>query len=135
MAYATPDDVEIRLGRDFSEPETQVVQTRLGDAELILRSRIPDLDQKVLDGSIPEQAVIMVECEMVLRLVRNPEGYTSETDGNYSYQISSDVSSGKLSVLPYEWGLLGVRGGIYTLTPYLEVPTRTWPPDVWRSVV
>ena len=92
MAYATPVDVEARLGRPLDESETQVVSARLNDAELIIRSRIPDLDEKVLDGTVTEAAIVMVEAEMVLRLVRNPEGYTAETDGNYSYQISADVA-------------------------------------------
>lgn len=134
MAYATPADVEARLGRELDEAETLVVQTRLDDAELILKSRIPDLDQKIVEGVISEDAVVMVESEMVLRLVRNPEGYTSETDGNYSYQISAEVASGKLSVLPYEWGLLGIRGGVYTIRPYVQVPTHAWPPELWRDI-
>jgi hypothetical protein len=135
MAYATPEDVEARLGRPLDEWETQVVSTRLNDAELILRSRIPDLDERVADGRILEAAVVMVEAEMVMRLVRNPEGYTAETDGNYSYQINQSVASGLLSVLPSEWNLLGLRGGIYTIAPYVQVPTRTWPPEIWRDVV
>jgi hypothetical protein len=135
MAYATPADVEARLGRSLDTSETLVVQTRLNDAELLLKSRIPDLDQKILDGTISQDAVVMIESEMVLRLVRNPEGYTSETDGSYSYQISAEVASGKLSVLPYEWALLGIRGGLYTIAPYMQMPTATWPPEIWKDVV
>ncbi|WP_190821966.1 Gp19/Gp15/Gp42 family protein [Saccharopolyspora pogona] len=124
MAYATPADVEARLGRPLDASETQVVSARLHDSELIIRNRIPDLDERVADGRIDRDVVVLVEVEMVLRLVRNPEGYTAETDGNYSYQLSSDVASGHLSVLPSEWGLLGVRGGIYTIKPYVDVPTN-----------
>lgn len=134
MAYATVTDVEARLGRELDEAEAQVVSVRLEDAELILRSRIPDLDERIADGRIQEAAVVMIECEMVLRLVRNPEGYTAETDGNYSYQISSDVASGRLSVLPYEWGLIGIRGSIYSIAPYVSVPypATYYDPNIWE---
>lgn len=124
MAYATVQDVEARLGRELDEAEAQVVSVRLEDAELILRTRVPDLDERIEDGRILEAAVVMIECEMVLRLVRNLEGYTAETDGNYSYQISASVASGRLSVLPSEWGLIGIRGGIYTIATHLDMPTR-----------
>src|SRR5690606_41423625 len=73
MAYATPEDVEARLGRPLEEWERTVVAQRLEDAELILRSRIPDLDERIADGRVSEDAVVMVESEMVMRLVRNPE--------------------------------------------------------------
>ena len=134
MAYATPTDVQARLGRTLDTSETQVVQARLNDAELIIRSRITDLDQKIIDGVILEAAVVMVEAEMVLRLVRNPDGYTSETDGNYTYQLSTEVASGRLSVMPNEWALLGIRGGVYTITPYVQIPGSDWPPEFWSTV-
>mgnify|MGYP001946981520 FL=1 len=130
-SYATPEDVEARLGRPLEEWERTVVAQRLEDAELILRSRIPDLDERIADGRISEDAVVMVESEMVMRLVRNPEGYISETDGNYSYQLSQEVSSGRLFVLPHEWNLLGIRGGIYTITPYVKIPRHRIPPCEW----
>lgn len=123
MAYATADDVSDRLmGRELDAEEEQIVTTRLGDAELLLRSRIPDLDDKVTAGTILEAVVVMVEAEMVLRLIRNPEGYTAETDGNYSYQISTKVASGRLEVLASEWALLGVRRKMFTISPHLELP-------------
>lgn len=119
MAYASVEDVEARLGRDLDTSESQIVSTRLNDVELMIRNRIPDLDTKVSTGVIDPQLVVMVECDAILRLVRNPEGFTAETDGNYSYQISKEVASGKLDILPGEWALLGVRAGAFTIRPSL----------------
>lgn len=134
MAYATPADVEARLGRDLDADETALVSTRLEDAELLIKMRIPDLDQRIIDGLISEAAVVMVESEMVLRLIRNPDGYQSETDGNYTYQLRSDVSSGLLEVLPSEWNLLGLRGGVFTIRPYVDIPTCGFPPSDWTPL-
>ena len=57
----------------------------LGDGEILIKSWLPDLDDKVTAGSPTESSVIMVEASAVARLVRNPVGYTAEGDGSYSY--------------------------------------------------
>jgi hypothetical protein len=44
----------------------------------------------------------------VLRLVRNPEGYASESDGTYSYQFNRETASGRLEILAEEWERLGI---------------------------
>lgn len=133
MAYATYEDVEARLGRTLDSSEQQIVTTRLNDIELMIRHRIPDLDTKVSTGAIDPQLIVMIECEAILRLIRNPDGFTSETDGNYSYQISAQVASGKLDILPAEWALLGVRNGAFTIRPSLE-PYYGDCPYPWENV-
>lgn len=132
MAYATPDDVADRLGRDLDDSEIRLVQTRLEDVELLIKSRVSDLDSKVASGEIDLDLVVMIEAEAILRLIRNPEGYTSETDGNYSYQISKDVASGRLSLLDNEWWRLGVGRGIYSIAPHLDMPRHH--PNTWRTI-
>lgn len=122
MAYATAADVEARLGRTLDTSEAQIVTARLADAELILESRIPDLDARVTSGTLLQQAVVMVESDMVLRLIKNVDGYSQETDGNYSYSRLQEVASGTLEVLPREWNLLGIRGGVFTIAPYMKMP-------------
>lgn len=121
MSYATPADIIGRF-RELDENETSIVTTRLGDAEILIKSRIPDLDAQVLAGTIDEQTVVMVEADMVLRLIRNPDGYMQESDGNYSYMISNQVASGKLTVEAHEWALLGIRGAVYTIKTYMLMP-------------
>lgn len=133
MAYASVEDVEARLGRDLDTSESQIVSTRLNDIELMIRYRIPDLDTKVATGVIDPQVVVMVECDAILRLIRNPEGFTAETDGNYSYQISTQVASGKLDVFPNEWALLGIRNGAFTIRPSLA-PLYSDCPYPWENV-
>lgn len=122
MAYATPADVEARLGRALDDAETVIVNARLGDAELILKIAIPDLDDKVAASVTYEQTVVMVESDMVIRLLKNPDGFLQESDGNYSYMRSQELASGRLQVLPQEWDLLGVKASFAMLSPYLAPP-------------
>lgn len=133
MSYANYQDVEARLGRTLDTSEQTIVTTRLNDVELMIRHRIPDLDTKVSTGVIDPEMLVMIECESILRLIRNPDGYTSETDGNYSYQISAAVASGKLDILASEWALLGIRNGAFTIRPSLA-PLYSKCPYPWENV-
>ncbi len=122
MALATVGDVSARLGRELSSDEAEQVSTLLGDAELLIKTRIPDLLARVAAGTIDSAVVIMIEANMVLRVVRNPDGYVQETDGNYSYQVSTAVASGRLSVLDDEWSWLGITRGVFLLVPKVNIP-------------
>lgn len=133
MAYATAADVEARLGRSLDAGETTIVNTRLNDVELMIRNRLVNLDSLVSTGVLDVEVVIMIESDAILRLIKNPDGYTAETDGNYSYQISVQVASGRLDIFPSEWALLGVRSGAFTIKPSLApyYPSSSYP---WEDV-
>lgn len=122
MAYATPSDVAVRWARTPSEEESDLIAVRLSDIERIIRKRIPDLDDRILSGDLDVDDVVQVESDAVLRLIRNPEGFVSETDGNYTYQFSHNAKAGVLEILPEEWALLGatsVGGSMFELVPNL----------------
>lgn len=109
MAYASADDVAVRWGRTLAPEESALVRVRLDDVERMLRRRIPDMDDKVAAGDLDVEDIVQVEADAVLRLARNPEGYLSETDGNYTYQLQKDLASGRLQITDEEWEILGVR--------------------------
>jgi hypothetical protein len=120
MAYASTDDVAVRWSRELSCDEVKLVQVRLEDVERLIRRRIPDLDALIDAGKVDVEDVVQVEADAVLRLARNPEGYVSETDGNYTYQLSKDLATGRLSITADEWQILGVRRNrLTTLVPSL----------------
>lgn len=140
MTYATLPDVETRLGRPLSESEQAQVTALLGDVEALIKSRIPDLDDQVTAGTIDETLVVMVEVAAVLRVIRNPSGFRQESDGDYAYTVDSRAAGGYLTLLDFEWLLLGVTAGAFTITPAIDtcppvpVSDGTWIPDgVWRA--
>ncbi len=125
MAYAVANDVVV-LWAKVPEPEVMsLISRRLAQVERMIRRRIPDLDTKVSQSTTFRQDLVDIESDAVLRLVRNPEGYLSETDGSYTYQLSSDLSQGKLVILDEEWEALGVnsvkRMGV--LVPNVVMPS------------
>lgn len=119
MTYADPSDVSGRLGRSLDASESTMVATRLADAERLLKARIPDLDQKIADGDVSIDLIKMIEANAVVRLVRNPNAYTGETDGNYSYQINWKTATGELEILDNEWALLGISQAMFVIAPLL----------------
>ncbi|AIW02914.1 head-tail adaptor Ad1 [Mycobacterium phage Malec] len=125
MAHATANDVVVLWAKE-PEPEVMaLIGRRLEQVERMIRRRIPDLDVKVILSPTFKADLIDIEADAVLRLVRNPEGYLSETDGAYTYQLASDLSQGKLVILDEEWETLGVnsikRMGV--IVPNLVMPT------------
>lgn len=117
MTYATAEDVQARLGHELSTEETALVTVRLADVERMILRRVPDLAEKITAEDVDEADVVQVEADAVVRLVRNPDGYLSETDGNYTYQFSSSAASGRLEITAGEWQLLGYRRGLFQLVP------------------
>ncbi|MGV0811751.1 Gp19/Gp15/Gp42 family protein [Mycolicibacterium boenickei] len=121
MAYASPSDVSARLGRPLTTDETAQVAALLGDAEIEIATRIPDLDARAEDLDYLAK-LVMVEASAVARLVRNPDGYISEGDGNYSYQVNWRLSTGQLQITDKEWRLLVVSPGAFAVDVRPQTP-------------
>jgi hypothetical protein len=122
MAYAQTSDVQARLGRPLTVDEGLQADAFLEDAEILIKARIPDLDDKVADGDIAEASVIMVESNAVVRLLRNPDGFIGESDGNYSYQKNGKLATGALEILEHEWSLLGCGSGVFLINLKVKTP-------------
>jgi len=122
MAIAFVEDVYKRLPPGVVVTEDEYIETLLNDAETKIKVKIPDLEQKVADNELSADLVRMIEAEMVKRVVMNPEGFTQEADGNYSYSISRDVASGLLEVTDEEWAQLGVSTALGILAPKINAP-------------
>lgn len=125
MAYATAEDVTTLWAK---EPEPEVIALigrRLEQVERMILRRVPTLAARVAASPIYRADVIDIEADAVLRLVRNPEGYLSETDGNYTYQLQTDLSSGRLEIRDEEWEILGVNSisRMSVIVPTVVMPT------------
>ncbi|QGH80577.1 head-to-tail adaptor [Mycobacterium phage Rahalelujah] len=125
MAYAKSSDV-VELWAKEPEPEVlALIDRRLDQVERMIKRRIPNLDTKVAASAVFEADLIDIESDVVLRLVRNPEGYLSETDGAYTYQLATDLSQGKLVILDDEWTTLGVNrlSRMSVIVPNIVMPS------------
>lgn len=124
MAIADVSDVTDRWGKGEQSPEiSTLIGVRLNDVERLIKRRIKDLEDRVVNGDIDPEDVKQVEADAVLRLVRNVDGFLTETDGNYSYTLQRELASGRLEILPDEWETLGINASsLFFLTPNLVRP-------------
>lgn len=124
--YAAPADVQAVLGRELSPDEIAMVDRRLKQVERMILRRIPDLADKIAAGEIDQADVVDIEAEAVLRLVRNPDGLRSETDGTYTYQLTDEAADNRLRLTADEWQTLGIRPSkMFGIAPRTVSPTPT----------
>lgn len=126
MAYAQAPDVVVRWGKnpaDVATETTDLIDVRLADVERMIKRRA-DLAAGITAGKFVQADVVQVESDAVLRLVRNPEGYISETDGNYTYMLHQQLATGKLEITDEEWNTLGVNpNGMFIIVANPVMPT------------
>lgn len=96
MAIATVDDVETRWGQALTDDQIGQVATLLEDAEAEIRQRI-DLDGALTAGRTTETLVKRVEAEMVIGVLRNPNGYIQTTESLTNGPFSSTRSGTLIS--------------------------------------
>jgi hypothetical protein len=117
----TASDVAARW-RVLTSDEAAVATVKIADAIALLNSRFPTLDAAVPD-TVPDEIIVPIVVDMVLRVLKNPEGLRSENLGQYAYVRDNTLSSGALYVSLEEAatiaGALSVSTGrAFSIRPY-----------------
>lgn len=116
----TTGDVEDRW-RPLTGVETTVAGTLLGDAEAMVAARFPTVS--TIDVTL-YRAVIVA---MVVRILRNPDGFTQESVGDWSGSRAGAEARSSMYLSDEEATLLSEALGLgsteaFTITPYYSVP-------------
>lgn len=126
MAHADVTDVTDRWGQTADATMTKVICARLGDVERMIARRfrdesMPTIAQQITSTELDEDDLKQVEADAVLRIIRNLDGFYSENDGNYGYQVIQALASGKLEIPPEDWYTLGVieEDGFFIMVPVM----------------
>lgn len=98
---ATVEDIEARW-RPLSDQEALNAQAFLGDAWWLLLSRRPLLSTWLASGEVNEGNVARVIVAMVLRILKNPDGWDEEAVDDWRGRRNSLTASGVLTVTPDE---------------------------------
>jgi hypothetical protein len=85
--------VEYQLDTRFSR---EFVTTKIADAVALIIDECPRVPARLLSGALSENNYKRVVSDVVLRVLRNPGGVTSESEGGYTYATSALVASGSL---------------------------------------
>lgn len=96
MALATLADLSTSLLRDLTAAETTYGPDLLDRAETLLIGLVAQLIDRTADDPAFRASVVSTEADMVARVLRNPSGIVSETEGLYTYRVDLAVSSGRL---------------------------------------
>lgn len=129
---ATITDLKERSFRPLAEQEEQVGSVMLDDAWNLILTHRPHVADRVTDASF-RNLVVQVQCAMVLRVIKNPEGYLSEQIDDYQYRRDSTVSTGALYVSDAELALLGNAPGGSDGAWSIDTRPIGYGPGYWSS--
>lgn len=108
LVLPTVDRVETLVGRELDAADRNLVAELIADAAILIRARIPNIDQRIDDGTIDGDYATLVVANAVVRVLKNPDGYRSETMGSMGFTIDTRAAAGFLTILADEWEGLGV---------------------------
>lgn len=94
--WTFPQDIQDRwVGDDFEEYNTDLIEALLLDAELIIKSEYPRIQERLDNGTLDIENIKMVVARMVSRVLRNPEGlsYVQQSTGPFAQARNYDRSS------------------------------------------
>lgn len=120
-AYATVQDIESDLGRDFDETETSVCTSKLDQAAVIIDAYNADAtaDAKKI-VSIRMVSRVMAESDIAVP-VGASQGSMSALGYSQSWTMGSGGGSGELYIGKLEKKLLGCNGAIGSYSPVQEL--------------
>lgn len=113
--YATVEDVEALWGQPIPADSSTFTQVSalLSGAHAIVRSRVPTIDARVLGGTVPADVVRYIIAEMVIGVLRNPDGLKMEMAGVFQRQIDTNQASARMSLNDDQLQMLGeFKGGL-----------------------
>lgn len=99
--YADFTDVQqAAYGLDIpSDSATQLsIEALIAKAEKRLLARVPSIPARIEAGTLDIMLVQGVVEDVVIRLIRNPQGFSSEQAGEFSYRIDRLVASGRIEI-------------------------------------
>ena len=136
MMKATVADVAAELGQALPDDPHIIAQWNrwINRADTIIRARIPDLDARILAGTLSSLVVVDIQAAAVARKALNPEGLRQTTmsvdDGSVTRIVDSARSIGEIVILPEEWERLlpGKTSPVWSLRPHFTPDRGTREP-------
>lgn len=111
--FATVDDVHDL--RPLSGSERGLAQTLLRYASALMRRQVPSLDARIADGTLDPLLPQLVAVQMVVRVLRNPDGIRQETVGPSSITYDTTQAVGQLMLTAADLATLSPPGTGFAL--------------------
>lgn len=122
MAFATAEDVAVRMGRELSEPETSTVEAMLTSVAAMI-TQAAGRDDSWAEGLDPVPEILKtVSIEAVSRGFSNPQSLSAFSESIGSYQYSQNFTSAGLG-LTTEESLMVKRAANESTTASPRIPS------------
>lgn len=111
MSWATPQDVIDRWVGNDVPTDLDLVQALINDAEAVILSEYPKIQDRIDDEELSLATVVMVQCRMVMRLLRNPEAltYLQQTTGPFGQARNFGTGNSDIWLTDNELSLLAPK--------------------------
>jgi len=132
VTYATPADVEARLGRTFTPSETARCSLLLQDAAVIIDAFAPNATagaKHVVSCRLAERVMADSGAQGAAVPMGATQGSMSALGYSQSWTVGSGGSSGELYLSRLDRQLLGIGNSIGSYSPVEELVAKT-PPEV-----
>lgn len=139
MNQATGKDLTDRSLRPLTTAEVDVGKILLGDAWSMIIAQRPHVAERVYTDPTFRALIIQIQCSMVLRVLRNPDGKLEEQIDDYRWRRDSAISSGALYITDAELALVGNGSagsdGAWTINTRPRRERGFWQhPDIWVPI-
>lgn len=107
-------DLQNRYEGDLSAKFSDAyLDTKIEDAVALIEGTCPTVPARLLSGALLPNNYKRIVADIILRVVRNPGGFASESEGGVSYSMQPVVASGNLWLTQQDIDLLNgiVRRG------------------------
>jgi hypothetical protein len=74
----------------------EYLSVKIDDAVALVQGECPSVPTRLASGALLPNNYKRIIADVILRVVRNPEGYSTEAEGGASYGHSAVVASGNL---------------------------------------
>ena len=134
---ATYTDVEGRW-RPLSDNERLIAATLLDDAFNLIVNEDPTIDTRLDAETLAVGLVRQVLAQMVMRVLKNPDGIRQESIQDYSQTRDDNTASGLLMVTDAELDLLAAddtqQSDAFTIRPAYQIPagSSTYDASDWE---
>ena len=111
MTWATLSDVTDRWVGSGAPTDEALVTALISDAEAVILSEYPRIQERIDDETLPAGTVVMVVVRMVSRVLRNPEGltYWQQTTGPFGQARNYGSATQDIWLSPEEKELLAPK--------------------------
>lgn len=111
MAWTTYEDVTTRWVGSGAPTDEALVGALIDDAEAVILSEFPRIQERIDGGSLSLATVVMVVVRMVSRVLRNPEGltYWQQTTGPFGQARNYGSTTQDIWLSPEEEELLAPK--------------------------